>query len=307
MITIFSLPKAFEGHIGLIQENAIGSWLATNPDCEIILFGNDPGVAEAADRFKVRHHPTIERNEFGTPLVSHLFEQAQNMAQGSVLCYVNADIIFLKRLDDLIDRAGRFNNYLIVGKRWNLDVSSKILFSSSSWQPYLMDQVKELGELFTESGIDYFIFRKGFYDSIPAFAIGRSSWDNWLIYKAREKRIPVIDATENFTVIHQNHDYHPSLMSKSKPGPWKGAEARENLKLAGDLDYCFTIEDAEWNLTPNGLEKKEKPPLKIPHELTVRMVLFRNHKFFGWFFDFILRLRLWLRRGFRALRTARQT
>jgi len=59
LLTIFSIPKAFAGHNGIIQNNAIQSWVRLSPACQVILFGDDPGVAEAARRFGVVHVPDI--------------------------------------------------------------------------------------------------------------------------------------------------------------------------------------------------------------------------------------------------------
>ena len=41
MITIFSTPKPFRGHIGVIQRNALKSWTLLHPDVEMILFGDE--------------------------------------------------------------------------------------------------------------------------------------------------------------------------------------------------------------------------------------------------------------------------
>lgn len=49
MLTIFSIPKAFNGHIGDIQRNAINSWTRLQPECEILLLGDDEGTGKAAD------------------------------------------------------------------------------------------------------------------------------------------------------------------------------------------------------------------------------------------------------------------
>ncbi len=55
-LTIFSLPKGFiEPHTTLIQRNALASWSHLGPDVEVILMGDDPGVAEAAAEFAVAH------------------------------------------------------------------------------------------------------------------------------------------------------------------------------------------------------------------------------------------------------------
>ena len=48
MLTLFTIPKAFEGHSGVIQRNAIKSWTLLQPQCEIILMGDDEGTGEAA-------------------------------------------------------------------------------------------------------------------------------------------------------------------------------------------------------------------------------------------------------------------
>jgi len=68
MLTIFSTPKPFRGHIEVIQTNAIKNWLQLRPQCEVILFGSDEGTAEVAARLDTRHVPEVDRNEYGTPL-----------------------------------------------------------------------------------------------------------------------------------------------------------------------------------------------------------------------------------------------
>ena len=62
MLTIFSSPRSFKGEFDLIQRNAIQSWRATLPDCEIILVGDDEGTEKAADDFGVKHIPGVKRN-----------------------------------------------------------------------------------------------------------------------------------------------------------------------------------------------------------------------------------------------------
>jgi hypothetical protein len=41
MLTIFSVPKAFLGHIGVIQRNALVSWMRLGEEVQVILLGND--------------------------------------------------------------------------------------------------------------------------------------------------------------------------------------------------------------------------------------------------------------------------
>lgn len=80
MLTIFTILKAFHGHIGVIQNNAIRSWLLLRPACEIILLGSDEGTAELAAELGIRHVADVECSEYGTPLVSSIFSIAQDIA-----------------------------------------------------------------------------------------------------------------------------------------------------------------------------------------------------------------------------------
>jgi hypothetical protein len=89
---LFAIPKAFAGHVGIIQRNAIKSWTLLRPQCEIILFGNDDGTEAVAGEFGVRHVPEVARNEFCTPLLNDMFETAQRLASHKLLCFVNAHI-----------------------------------------------------------------------------------------------------------------------------------------------------------------------------------------------------------------------
>src|SRR5262245_33530010 len=80
-ITLFAMPKAFSGHIGIIQRNAITSWTRLSPRPQIILFGDEDGTAELAAELGVQHVPQVARNELGTPLVNSVFQQAHQFAE----------------------------------------------------------------------------------------------------------------------------------------------------------------------------------------------------------------------------------
>src|SRR5215470_10391406 len=95
MLTLFTTPKPFVGHIAVIQRNALQSWKCLHPDVEVILFGNDEGVADIARELGLRHIPELDNNEFGTPLLDDLFHKAETAARFSTLGYINADIILL--------------------------------------------------------------------------------------------------------------------------------------------------------------------------------------------------------------------
>jgi hypothetical protein len=253
MLTIFAAPKGFRGHIGVIQRNAIRSWTLLRPACEIILLGNDDGVADIAAEYGLRHIPDIARTTFGTPLVSDLFKQAERSSDRAFFCYVNSDIIlmsdFMQAMQRVVASSSRF---LLVGHRWNVDVTVALDFEQD-WEEQLRSQARTGGTLAGPSSIDFFAFPRGVFGEIPPFAIGRPRWDNWMLYRARSLRMPLIDATPVVMAVHQNHDYshHP----QGKDGTRHGDEALINEKLAGDKLQMFTITDASHLLMPNKLRR----------------------------------------------------
>ncbi len=255
MLTFFALPKAFEGHTAVIQRNAIRSWLQLRPACQVLLIGDDPGTAETASEFGVRHLPDVERSPSGTPLISSIFSLAESAADNPLLCYINSDIILL---DDFIPSVQSITRQpsLVVGRRWDMDVDSPIDFSDG-WEPGLRRQLAQKGKLHSISGMDYFVYNRGLFGEIPPFAIGRTAWDCWLIYAARRNRAAVIDASARITIIHQNHGY--AHIKKTAPGVFKGPEAVKNLELAGNGKHMLTLEHATHRLTGKGLERARKP------------------------------------------------
>jgi len=248
VLTLFAMPKPFKGLIGTIQKNAIRSWIKACSECEIILFGTDDGTEETASDLGLRYISDVVNNEHGTPLVSSLFEQAQQYATHDLLAYVNADIIltsdFPQAIEELTSKVERF---LMVGQRWDVAIEKPWNFDIPEWEENIRSYTEEYGKLHPKTGIDYFVFSRGLYDVIPPFAIGRTAWDNWLIYYARKKSALVVDATARVMAIHQNHDYG----SVSKTQLWRGEEARRNQRLMGG--GYGTLDDASHYLLEEGI------------------------------------------------------
>ena len=268
-LTLFATPKRFDGHIGVIQRNAIQSWARISPRPEIILFGHEPGTAEIAAEFGVRHIANVKCNQWGTPLISDLFGQAEKLGQGQVLSYVNSDIILLNDFAEALTRAAEWSNhFLMVGRRTDLDIKDTIDFESD-WVTEVRSRARREGKLQIARSIDYFAFSRGLYPSIPALAIGRFWWDNWLLWKARSLDAQVVDATRAVLVIHQNHDYSHTTYGPSKEEMMASEECILNARLtceqnSGDYEqgffwrYAYTIDDATHRLTSAGIEKNPR-------------------------------------------------
>lgn len=273
MLTIFTIPKPFRGHIATIQRNAARSWALLRPQPEIIIFGDEEGTAEIARDLGLRHVPDVACNEYGTPLLSDVFSKAQGMASNELLCYVNADIILMGDFASAVQRIP-FSPFLMAGQRWDIDIEQDWDYSPG-WENRLREYVEQRGRLHPPQAIDYFAFPRNLELELPPFAVGRIGWDNWLIAHMRKRRIAVVDATEMIMAVHQNHDYShiPVGTSGVKKGQeaWeRGPEARRNIEITGHREFLegdptekHTLEDANWRLTASG----EVRPLSSRREL----------------------------------------
>jgi len=258
MLTIFTVPKPFDGHIGIIQRNAIQSWLYLRPACQVLLCGEEAGTAEAAATLGADRIPVVDRNEFGTPLLSSVFAAAESHAQRDLLCYVNADIILLSDFVEAVKRVAESRrHFLMVGQRWDLDVTEPLAFGQREWERELRARTERMGALHPPSGSDYFVYRRDTLGALPPFAVGRPGWDNWMIYHARDRKMPVVDATEAALVIHQNHAY--GHVKHGTGAAWEGPEGDRNLDLIGGEERIFTLADATHRLTRAGLRRALSP------------------------------------------------
>jgi hypothetical protein len=168
--------------------------------------------------------------------VSEVFAAGERLAAGGVLAYVNADIVLGDDFAEAVSKVRHLKRFLMVGRRWDLDVDSPIRVGEPGWWESLRADVRVRGHLHAETGIDYFVFTKGLFGHIPPFALGRCAWDNWLIYKAWSCGAPIIDCTDAVTAIHQNHGYGNDG-SQAVETIWNGEEALENRRLAGGMVF----------------------------------------------------------------------
>jgi len=270
LLTLLAMPKPFDGHIGIIQRNAIISWTKLNPRPEIFLFGEEKGTAEIAAELQIAHLRDIQRNEFGTPLLNDLIQRAKEATKTAMLGYVNCDIILLQEFQDsIIAIQKQFANFLAVTHRWEIDLRTQLQFD--------VDGPLHLGLLPPGVGghhtaIDAFVFAREMFADVPPLAIGRAWFDQWLIKDVLLRGIPVVDVTAVARAIHQKHDY--AHISGGQRVAYGGEEARRNLDIYGSIPHAFTL-------------------LKVTHELradrSIRRVHYRAQKY---------RIQQWLWRTF---------
>ena len=247
VLTIFSAPKAFRGHVGIIQDNAIRSWSRLRPAPKIILFGAESETGDLAQRVQVDLVPDVAQNTHGTPLLSDMFSRANSMAAGDVLAFVSADIILGQSLIEATRIVASWsNNFLLVAQRRDVDVRESLDFDAGP--DTALGGISARGRLHSPGAIDLFVYRRGQYAGMPPFAIGRTAYDNWLLWNTMDSGIPLVDATDYVTLLHQNHDY----LHAPTVDVWYGVEARENRQWIKHWTNYYTITHADWAMGADG-------------------------------------------------------
>lgn len=251
LITIFTVLKPFEGEADTHQRNALASWQLLGPDVEILLFSDSSIPADLRVQFTCL--PCIATNEFGTPLLDDVFRVAADIARGSVRAFVNGDIVldqrFTKSVRQLLD--SDLSSWLAIGQRTEFDVPASMQHPVDGWVDLCFQEIETQGALASVVCKDYFIFTADLFQDLPAFAIGRGNWDNWMVSHIKSSGIPVVDITAVTPVIHQRHGY--AHVSGGRGAVYvSGPEARENQRLAGGR-HLISGSTANWRFDRAGV------------------------------------------------------
>jgi hypothetical protein len=279
MLTFFTTAKPFKGHSAIIQRNALRSWTLLHPDVQVIVFGDDEGSAYVCAEFGLHHEPNVAKTEFGALRLDDMFAKAQALAKHDLVCYSNCDIVLTEDFAWALERVRAAHAaFLMIGRRWDTPVTAPFDFSTPNWAEDARTMALVANHPRDDWWIDYFAFSRGLYGpNVPPFAIGRTAWDEWLVWKALDSKKPVIDASRVVTAIHQNHDYghHP----QGWQGVWLGEDARRNWQLVGNgYQHLRSIADATEALTLSGLTgnpKRHWSTVKRSFALSYRFLLYK--------------------------------
>ena len=228
ILTLFTTFK--ESHNkSYIHRNTIRNWGLLSPDVVPVLFTglNVPSnVVDYARQQRWRIFPAPRISKSGIPVLRHMFLEAQRLFNTTFYAYANSDILFDRNLTDtlyeLIRLKKNLTSILVVGRRRNWEIK---------WQQCISN-LEEIGhyakstKLFKTHAKDYFIsIRNGYpWNTIPDFVVGRIAYDSWLLVTALKTKIPLVDATETITALHQ---------TDSRGGEFEGfkASTERNLNL----------------------------------------------------------------------------
>ncbi|HTQ62333.1 MAG TPA: hypothetical protein VMI32_19055 [Candidatus Solibacter sp.] len=256
MITFFTTAKPFVGHDGIIQRNALQSWKLLHPDIEVILFGDDEGAAEVCAELGLIHEPQVKRHESGAKYLNYMFARAQEIARHNYVCFSNCDIVLFKDFLKAFEIARSWSlSFLAVGRRWDTDVTAPIDFQEEGWDRDLRRLAVSTGIQQDDRWIDFFLFNRGLYDSMPALIVGHCYWDNWMVWMALSAAsVPVIDVSRYVTAVHQNHGYNPRF-GRSKGGRTDPL-SQWNLEAIGGAKHTRTILGATHRVDSAGRIKR---------------------------------------------------
>jgi len=280
LLTLFTAPKPFtDPHIDIIQRNAIRNWQALGDAVDVVVIGDEPGIADTCTELGVRHLPDVRCNEMGTPLISSIFDLARGASDSPFLMYSNADILILPEVIDVVQLiAQEKKRFLVVGQRWDMDIDESLKFTKG-WAEQLRARVRSEGELHGQTGSDYFIYPRACFTRIPNFAVGRAGWDNWMIFHARWRHFPVVDATQAITIVHQDHDY------THLPGGIKHfyqPETADNVQKAGGRRSIFRLTDATHIFTNGQLRRKPIGWCAFWREVEIFPLTSLHSRLIGW-------------------------
>ena len=253
-ITVAAAPKKFEGHIKIIQDNAIKSWMLLFGAQNICLFG-DEETQTNTKRLGTKYAKP-DYSDTNVPLLDSILKISRSFGTEYTL-FINSDIILMddfKQTFELLTTTTA-RPFMAVGHRTNLDFDQPIDFGSA-WQEKLTSLSNQKGVLASEKMIDYFLFPSNRFKTIPALRVGRPGIDNTFLYWARRKeRLDLIDITESAKVIHQNHDY--SYFPGGQPAIYSSPDRNINFELGGGrYHYYFFISECNLILKNGNLGKK---------------------------------------------------
>jgi hypothetical protein len=251
MLTFFTTGKAFRGHDGIIQRNALESWKLLDRDVEVILFGDDEGAAQVSSELGLIHHPHVEQHASGRNRLDYMFRRASQIARHEYLCYCNCDIVLMEDFLRGFERLREWRKqFLFVAQRWDVDITESIDFGDAMWTERLRTFARTQGVQRNEFWIDLFLFKRGLYLDMPPVLVAHCYWDTWMIWKALQSGIPVLDGTSFVMPIHQNHGYNPAFGREK--GVATDALSLHNLEVTGGTRRIEHIKSSTHRLGKGG-------------------------------------------------------
>lgn len=260
-MVLFSHPKPFTPETRNVQITAIRSWRHFLPECQILLFGNAEKLPELCRDERIHHGGEIDLfPNTEKPILSRFFQKIERDYPHTTKIFLNSDIVLgpgtaecLKRLQELP------GSWLASARRRCFPPfcgSAREPGENRAW----LENPEKTWSWGPPDAIDIFIYRELNLEAMPDFLVGHCAWDNWMIFNARSKGIPVIDSTADLPIYHFDHDYGYSKGNTDRERRAGPLEAR-NLQLLGGEAKRFHLGHATHELRGGILKKKGGSPV----------------------------------------------
>lgn len=252
--------KPFRGEAEIHQMNALRSWIRMCGNPEIMVFGDVPGLAPVAESLGLTVIPDFPRGEDGRVRVDEVFAFAQKSGKFDRQVFVNGDIILM---DDFAKALSAIHlpRFMMIGQRTDVDVKDLLDFTPGADLAAVRANLIDRGELHAAWGLDYFAYVRGSIPKLPPLYVGAAGWDNLMILCCLRNRIPVVDATGDVRIFHQNHAYF---------GMRECASAQNNLEVAKSIDkaWLFDASDATHWLRNGVLKSAAQSPDRLARNIS---------------------------------------
>lgn len=252
-LIIFSHPKPFRPDTTPVQTVAFRSWREAFPWARIFLYGREEGTEDICRETGLEYAgPVGVEPKSGAALVADLFQKIAAQ-KGAMNMFINSDIVLGPRASQAFARLASLPGpWLASGRRYCLPPFQQETFVTveglqSQWATH-----RRWGEV---TALDYFVWKNFDLADMPDFVIGHCAWDNWMIYQARQRGIPVIDATADMDAYHFDHGYEYSK-GNTCANERKGPLEERNLRLLGGDGKRFHLGHATHALRGGQLQKR---------------------------------------------------
>lgn len=199
MITIYTYFESFEDeYTAMVQTNALKSWAMLEPNPEIIVFGNNPGVREICDQYGLNHIPNVRCGQSGAPYMDSMMRVVEEIGFfDKYLCLSPNTIV----VDKNVCKAAyvlskKMEHFLLICKDNIInrnEVKMLDFYNTQALDEHLGKKV-----IVTHAWNDgFYLFNKGYFDHHPPFLLGRGSYESWLYWyggKYRKSLVWVKDA-----------------------------------------------------------------------------------------------------------------
>ena len=241
MLTILSTPKPFEGHIGLIQRNAIGSWVRLSPRPQIILFGR---LAPEPVKWPLSSASSTSPRSRRTN--SALLICVDSSRAGETAGAPQSPLLRQRRHHP--DRGARARRavrtrataaFLMVSARINLDLDVPILFETD-WRRLAERAAarRAAARATTRASISSSSPRVSI-QNIPPLAIGRAWFDQWMIKAAAQRGL------DRRRHRRSGRSSTRTTVTRTSPADastvYQGVEAERNLAIYGGEAHAYTL------------------------------------------------------------------